>query len=85
MLFFFYDKLRVMNAMIPASTFLTPYGDCNDYGDSTGSGYKEVHGSCGYAKPDPDIEAERILEYASAYDMLICKTCLKSSHYMQVR
>ena len=30
---------------------------------STGSGYKEVHGG---------LECERILEYALAYDLLLC-------------
>ena len=37
----FYDQLRV----IPASASLIPYDDCNDRGVSTGSSYKEVHGS----------------------------------------
>ena len=55
----FYDQLRA----IPASVSLIPCGECNDRGGSTGSGYKEVHGSRGY---------ERVLEYASAYDLLIC-------------
>ena len=61
----FYDQLRAMTAMIPASPFLTPCSDYIDYidhGDSTGSDYKEVHGSCGYGKPGHDSECVRILE-----------------------
>ena len=38
-------------------------------------------------KPVPDIEGERILENALAYDLLLCNMCLKkqSPHYRQVR
>ena len=83
----FNDQLRAMNAMIGAAIFLTPHGDCNDYGSNTGSGYKEVHDSCGYAKPDPDIEGERNLGYALAYDLLLCNTYLKkrNSHLITYR
>ena len=60
--------------MIPASAFVIPCGDCNDHGGSTGSGYKEMHGGCWYGKPDPDMEDERIMEYALAHDLLLCNT-----------
>ena len=50
----FYDQIRAVTAMIPASEFLIPCGDWNGHGGSTGSGYKEVHGGYGYGKPDPD-------------------------------
>ena len=30
-----------------------------------------------YDKPVPDIEGEMILEYALAYDLLLCNMCLK--------
>ena len=50
----FYDQLRAVTAMIPASEFLIPCGDWNGHVGSTGSGYKEVHGGYGYGKPDPD-------------------------------
>ena len=39
----FYDQLRAVTAMIPASEFLIPCGDWNGHVGSTGSGYKEVH------------------------------------------
>ena len=39
----FYNQLRAVTAMIPASEFLIPCGDWNDHVGSTGSGYKEVH------------------------------------------
>ena len=68
----FYDQLRAVTAMIPASEFLIPCGDWNGHVGSTGSSYKEVHG--GYGKPDPDSESERIQEYALAYDLFLCNT-----------
>ena len=37
----FYDQLRAVTAMIPASEFLIPCGDWNSHVGSTGSGYKE--------------------------------------------
>ena len=36
-----------------------------------------VHGDYGYDKPVPDIEGDRILEYAFAYDLLLFNMCLK--------
>ena len=67
----FYNPLRVVTAMIPASIFLIACGDWNGRVGSTGSGYKEVHEGYGYGKPDPDSEGERILEYALAYDLFL--------------
>ena len=31
-----------------------------------GTGYREVHGGMGYGRAEPDVESERILEYALA-------------------
>ena len=83
----FYDQLRAVTAMIPASEFLIPCGDWNGRVGSTGSGYKEVHGGYGYGKPDPDSEGERILEYALAYDLFLGNTCFKKrdSHLITYR
>ena len=67
-----------MPAITPATASLIPYGDCNGPGDRTASVYKEVHGDYGYDKPVTDIEGNRrILEYALAYDLLLCNMCLK--------
>ena len=71
----FYDQLRAVTAMIPASEFLIPCGDWNGHVGSTGTGYKEVHGGYGYGKPDPDSEGERILEYALS-GLLYYQTCM---------
>ena len=83
----FYDQLRAVTAMIPASEFLIPCGDWNGHVGSTGSGYKEVHVGYGYGKPDPDSEGERILEYELAYDLFFCNTCFKKrdSHLITYR
>ena len=79
----FYDQLRAVTAMIPASEFLIPCGHVG----STGSVYKEVQGGYGYGKPDPDSEGERILEYALAYDLFLGNTCFKKrdSHLITYR
>ena len=36
-----------------------------------------MHGGMGYGRPEPDVEGERILEYALAFDLLLGNTCLK--------
>ena len=66
-----------MSAITQATASLIPYGGCNGHGGRSGSGYKEVHGDYGYDKPVQDIEGERILEYALAYDLLLINMCLK--------
>ena len=83
----FYDQLRAVTAMIQASEFLIPCGDWNGHVGSSGSGYKEVHGSYGYGKLDPDSEGERILDYALAYDLFFGNTCFKKgdSHLITYR
>ena len=40
----------------------------------TGTGYREVHGGMGYGRLEPDVEAERILEYALAFDLFLGNT-----------
>ena len=69
-----------MPEITSAAASLIPYGGCNGHGGRTDVGYKEVHGDYGYDKPVPDIEGERILEYALAYDLLLCNTCLKKRY-----
>ena len=72
-----YNQLRAMPAITQASASLVLYCDCNGHGGRTGSDNKEVHGEYTYDKPVPYIEGERILEYALAYDLLLCNMCLK--------
>ena len=70
----FFDQLRAVTARIPASEFLIPYGDWNGH---AGTGYREVHGGMGYGRLEPDVEGERTLEYALAFDLLLGYTCFK--------
>ena len=42
-----------------------------------GTEYREVHGGMGYGRSEPDVEGERILEYALAFDLLLGNTCFK--------
>ena len=73
----FFDRLRAVTARIPASEFLIPCGDWNGHVGHAGTGYREVHGGMGYGRPEPDVEGERILEYALAFDLLLGNTCFK--------
>ena len=73
----FFDQLRAVTARIPASEFLIPCGDWNDHVGRAGTGYREVHGGMRYGRPKPDVEGERILEYALAFDLLLGNTCFK--------
>ena len=73
----FFDQLRAVTARIPASEFLIPCGDWNGHVGLAGTGYREVHGGMGYGRPEPDVEGERILEYALAFDLLLGNTCFK--------
>ena len=52
-------------------------GDWNSHVGHAGTGYREVHGGMGYDRPVPDVEGERILEYALAFDLLLGNTCFK--------
>ena len=39
--------------------------------------YREVHGGMGYGRPEPDVESERSLLYALAFNLLFGNTCFK--------
>ena len=83
----FFDQLRALTARIPASEFLIPCGDWNGHVGCAGTGYREVHGGMGYGRPEPDVEGERILEYALAFDLLLGNTFQETwqpSHHIQV-
>ena len=73
----FFDQLCAVTARIPASEFLIPCGDWNGHVGHAGTGYREVHGGVVYGRPEPDIEGERILEYALAFNLLLGNTCFK--------
>ena len=73
----FFDQLRAVTARIPRSKFLIPCGDWNGHVGRAGTEYREVHGGMGYGRSEPDVEGERILEYALAFDLLLGNTCFK--------
>ena len=73
----FFDQLRAVTARIPRSELLIPCGDWNGHVGRAGTKYREVHGGMGYGRPKPDVEGERILEYALAFDLLLGNTCFK--------
>ena len=69
----FFDQLHAVTAKIPGSEFLIPCGDWNGNVGCAGTGYREVHGGMGYGRPEPDVEGERTLEYALAFNLLLGK------------
>ena len=69
--------MRAVTARIPASEFLIPCGEWNGHVGHAGTGYREVHGGMGYSWPETDVEGERILEYALAFDLLLGNTCFE--------
>ena len=73
----FFDQLRAVTARIPKSQLMIPCGDWNGHVGRTGTVYREVHGGMGYGRSQPDVEGERILEYALAFDLLLGNTCFK--------
>ena len=73
----FFDQLRVVTARIPRSELLIPCGDWNGHVGRAGTEYREVHGGMGYGRSEPDVEGERILDYALAFDLLLGNTCFK--------
>ena len=73
----FFDQLCAVTPRIPASELLIPCKDWNGHVGRAGTGYREVRGGMGYGRPEPDVEGERILEYALAFDLLLGNTCLK--------
>ena len=83
----FFDQLRAVTARIPASEFLLPCGDWNGSVGRAGTGFMEVHGGMGYGWPEPDVEGERTLEYALAFDLLLGNTFQETrqpSYHIQV-
>ena len=83
----FFDQLHAVTARIPASEFLITCGDWNGYVSHADTGYREVHGGMGYGRPEPDVEGERILEYALAFDLLLGNMFQETwhpSHHIQV-
>ena len=73
----FFDQLRAVTARIPRSELLIPCGDWNGHVGRAGTEYREVYGGMGYGRSEPDVEGERILEYALAFDLLLGNTCFK--------
>ena len=83
----FFDQLRAVTGRIPRSEFLMPCGDWNGHVGRAGTEYREVHGGMGYGRSEPDVDGERILEYALAFDLLLGNTCFKKrdSHLITYR
>ena len=70
----FFDQMHAVTTRIPASEFLIPCGDWNSHVGHAGTRYREMHGRMGYGRLEPDVEDERILEYALAFDLLLGNT-----------
>ena len=46
-----------------------------------------MHDGIGYGRLEPDVEGDRTLEYALAFNLLLGNTCSKEydSHHIQVK
>ena len=83
----FFDQLHAVTARIPKSEFLIPCGDWNSNVGPAGSRYREEYGGMGYSRPEPDVEGERTLVYALAFNLLLGNTCFKkhTSHLIMYK
>ena len=73
----YFGQPSAVTARIPGSKFLIPCGDWNGHVHRTGTGYREVHSGMGHGRPEPDVEGDRTLEYALAFNLLLGNTCSK--------
>ena len=73
----FFNQLGALTAGIPGFEFLIPCGDWNGHVGRAGTVYSEVHGGMGYGRPEPDVEGDKTLEYAFAFNLLRGNTCSK--------
>ena len=65
----FYDALQTAITKVPGSEQLFICGDLNGHIGADSTGYREVHGGCGYGLRNP--EGDRILELCVANDLLV--------------
>ena len=70
----FFDQLCAVTARTPGSKFLIPCGEWNGHVGRAGTEYREVLGGIGYGRPEPNVEGERTLEYALAFNLLLGNT-----------
>ena len=68
----FYDQLQAATLTIPSAEMTFHLGDWNGHVGAAAGGYENVHGGRGYG--DRNTEGERILEFATANDLLIGNT-----------
>lgn len=68
----FWQELDAYTATFGHDTLLFIGGDLNGHVGWTRDGFKHVHGGCGYVSRN--IEGERILEYAEAFELIIANT-----------
>ena len=73
----FFDQLYALTGRILEFKFLIPCGDWNGYVGQAGTGYRAVHSGMGYGRPEPDVEGERTLEYALAFNLFFGNICFK--------
>ena len=68
----FYDQLQAATLTVPSAEMTFHLGDWNGHVGAAAGGYENVHGGRGYG--ERNTEGERILEFATANDLLIGNT-----------
>ena len=81
----FYDQLQAICTTIPPAEVLICLGDWNGHVGAAAGGYDNVHGGHGYG--ERNTEGARILEFATANDLLVGNTWFikRDSHLVTYR
>ena len=71
----FYAHLNCHTAKIDANDIAITGADLNGHVGRSASGFEQVHGGFGYGTRN--TEGNRILEFCTAQDMVVCNTCFQ--------
>ena len=76
----FYDDLQCVMSKVKDQEFLIPCGDWNGHIGQMAEGFEGIHGGKAYG--ERNMEGERLLEFASSFDLVITKSffCKHKSH-----
>ena len=76
----FYDQLQAATLTVPSAEMTFHFGDWNGHVGAAAGGYENVHGGRGYGVRN--TEGERILEFATANDLIGNTLFIKRASYL---